>query len=72
VLECGSDYRYHRAMWRVVRDVVLLGCAIICAGTSVYFVYNLERFKRLYELQILNQPERDPATGAASNPLRPE
>lgn len=58
-------------MWRIVRDVVLVGCAVICAGTSVYLVYNLERFKRLYELQVLSQPDRDPATIAPGEPLQP-
>jgi hypothetical protein len=41
---------------------------MICAGASMYLVYNVERFKRLYELQVLNPPDRDPSAVGPSNP----
>jgi hypothetical protein len=28
-----------------VRDLILVLCALICAGTAVYIVYNIEVFK---------------------------
>jgi hypothetical protein len=40
-----------------IRDIVLVSCALICAGTGIYVVYNVERFKRQYDLQLLGQPD---------------
>ena len=57
-----------------VRDVILVGCALICAAAAIYVVYNVERFKRLYDLQFLNQPdEQSPGIRPSPNPpVHPE
>jgi hypothetical protein len=59
-------------MWRIIRDAIVVGCAVICAGASVYIVYNVERFKRLYEVQFLNQPDPEHPLVPAPGPLRHE
>lgn len=46
------------AMARVLRDVILVVCALICAGTAIYVVYNIELFKHRYELQFMGQPDQ--------------
>jgi hypothetical protein len=45
-----------RVMFRRVRDVILVICALICAAAAIYVVYNIEVFKHRYELQFL--PDR--------------
>jgi hypothetical protein len=40
------------------RDVILVVCALICAGTAIYVVYNIEVFKHRYDLQFLQQPDQ--------------
>jgi hypothetical protein len=45
-------------MSRAIRDVVLVACALVCAGSALYIVYNIEAFKHRYELQFLGQPEQ--------------
>jgi len=57
-------------MSRSVRDIVLVSCALICAGTGIYIVYNVERFKRLYDLQLLNQNDPQNQLGPSAPPLR--
>jgi hypothetical protein len=42
-----------RVMFRRVRDVILVICALICAAAAIYVVYNIEVFKHRYELQFL-------------------
>jgi hypothetical protein len=44
-------------MSRGIRDVILVICAVICAATAIYVVYNIEVFKHKYELQFLGQPD---------------
>ena len=41
-----------------VRDLILVLCALICAGTAVYIVYNIEVFKHRYDVQIFGQPDQ--------------
>jgi hypothetical protein len=57
-------------MSRSVRDIVLVSCALICAGTGLYVVYNLERFKRQYDLQFLGQPDPQSQTPPSAAPLK--
>jgi len=56
-------------MSRNIRDIVLVSCALICAGTGLYVVYNVERFKRQYDLQFLGQPDPQNQPPAAA-PLK--
>ena len=44
-------------MPRMIRDVILVACALVCAAAAIYVVYNIEIFKHKYELQLLGQPE---------------
>jgi hypothetical protein len=57
-------------MLRDVRDIVLVGCALICAAASIYVVYNIERFKQLYDWQFLNQPNSQNGTQPSLAPPR--
>jgi hypothetical protein len=57
-------------MSRSVRDIVLVSCALICAGTGIYVVYNVERFKRQYDLQFLGQPDPQNQAPPAAVPLK--
>jgi hypothetical protein len=57
-------------MSRNIRDIVLVSCALICAGTGLYVVYNVERFKRQYDLQFLGQPDPQNQAPAAAAPLK--
>jgi len=45
-------------MARGFRDVILVICALICAASAIYLVYNVEVFKHRYELQFLGQPDQ--------------
>jgi hypothetical protein len=44
-------------MSRGIRDIILVICAVICAGAAIYVVYNIEIFKHRYELQFMGQPD---------------
>jgi hypothetical protein len=57
-------------MSRRIRDIVLVGCALICAGTGLYVIYNVERFKRQYDLQFLGQPDPQNQSPPAAAPLK--
>lgn len=45
-------------MPRMIRDVILVACALVCAAAAIYVVYNIEIFKHKYELQLLGQPDQ--------------
>ena len=45
------------SMPRRLRDLIHVGCALICAAAAIYVVYTIEIFKQKYELQILGQPD---------------
>jgi hypothetical protein len=53
-----------------IRDIVLVSCALICAGTGIYVVYNVERFKRQYDLQLLGQPDSQNQAPSTAVPLK--
>jgi len=55
-------------MSKSIRDIVLVSCALICAGTGIYVVYNVERFKRQYDLQFLGQPDPQNQAPPTANP----
>ena len=57
-------------MSRSIRDIVLVSCALICAVTGIYVVYNIERFKRQYDLQFLGQPDPQNQAPPAAVPLK--
>jgi len=57
-------------MSRNIRDIVLVSCALICAGTGLYVVYNVERFKRQYDLQFLGQSDPQNPAPPAAVPLK--
>jgi len=51
-----AAHAYVLVMRRATRDLILVVCAVICAGTAIYVVYNIEVFKHRYELQF--QPDQ--------------
>jgi hypothetical protein len=53
-----------------IRDMVLVSCALICAGTGIYVIYNIERFKRQYDLQLLGQPDPQSQGGPGMTPVK--
>jgi hypothetical protein len=57
-------------MSRSIRDIVLVSCALICAGTGIYVIYNVERFKRQYDLQFLGQPDPQNSAPPTAVPLK--
>jgi hypothetical protein len=46
------------SMFRGIRDVILVVCALICTAAAIYVVYNIEVFKYRYDLQVLGQPDQ--------------
>ena len=53
-----AAHAYVLVMRRGLRDVILVICALICAGAAIYVVYNIEIFKHRYDLQFLGQPDQ--------------
>ena len=45
-------------MFRSIRDIIVVVCAVICAVSAIYVVYNIEIFKHRYELQFMGQPDQ--------------